>query len=155
VHRVRPRLAVRAATPVTFTCNAEYDLHRLHRFTRALAAQPIAMRFGTSFARMNAMFRIAIAVLAALLCSPAVHAQVDPVRRDLFEFGYDQPLAGHAPVGAYVFYYLSRPQFGDADHALRIALSPVYVDAEWAVRDAFAPHTDVGIEISGGGIADD
>jgi hypothetical protein len=113
------------------------------------------MRFGTSFARMNAMFRIAIAVLAAFLCSPAVHAQVDPVRRDLFELGYDQPLAGHAPVGAYVFYYLSRPQFGDADHALRVALSPVYVDAEWAVRDAFALHTDVGIEISGGGFADD
>ena len=101
------------------------------------------------------MFRIAIALLAIVFCSPALHAQVDPERRDLFEFGYDQPLAGRAPVGAYVYYYLSRPQFRDAEHALHVALSPVYVDGEWAVRNAFGSHTDIGIEISGGGFADD
>ena len=113
------------------------------------------MRCGTWFAVTKAMFRMAIALLAAVLCSSVAHAQIDPVRRDLFEFGYDQPLAGHAPIGGYVFYYLSRPQFGDADHALHVALSPVYVDGEWAVRNAFAPHTDIGLEISGGGYADD
>ena len=95
------------------------------------------------------------ALSAALGFACAAHAQIDPERRDLFEFGYDQPVHGHAPVGAYIFYYLSRPQFGDADHALRVALSPVYVDAEWAVRDALGPHTDLGIGVAGGGFADD
>ena len=101
------------------------------------------------------MIRIAVALLVAVAFAPTLHAQVDPVRRDLVEFGYDQPLAGHAPLGGYLFYYLSRPQFGDADHALRVALSPVYVDGEWALRDLPAPHTDLGIEVSGGGFADD
>jgi hypothetical protein len=95
------------------------------------------------------------ALFAALACASSARAQIDPVRRDLFEFGYDQPVHGHAPVGAYIFYYLSRPQFGDADHALRVALSPVYVDAEWAVRNALGANTDIGLGVSGGGFADD
>ncbi|HJU21618.1 MAG TPA: hypothetical protein VJ891_03845 [Casimicrobiaceae bacterium] len=98
---------------------------------------------------------IAIAVLSAALVVLPARAQIDPVRRDLVEFGYDQPLQGHAPIGAYVFYYLSRPQFGDADHALRVAVSPVYLDGEWDVRDALGKDTDIGIGISGGGLADD
>ncbi|HXR55393.1 MAG TPA: hypothetical protein VN858_01255 [Casimicrobiaceae bacterium] len=101
------------------------------------------------------MLRIAVALLIALGFAAPLQAQVDPFRRDLVEIGYDQPLQGHAPVGAYVFYYLSRPQFGDADHALRIALSPVYVDGEWAVRHVFDADTDVGIGVHGGGFADD
>lgn len=101
------------------------------------------------------MLRIACALIAAVAWSASAFAQIDPVRRDLFEFGYDQPLAGHAPVGAYVFYYLSRPQFRDADHALRVALSPVYVDGEWAMRNALGANTDIGVEIAGGGFADD
>ena len=101
------------------------------------------------------MFRIAIVLLITVACAMPVHAQIDPFRRDLVEIGYDQPLQGHAPVGAYVFYYLSRPQFGDADHALHIALSPVYVEGEWAVRHVFDPDTDVGIGVRGGGFADD
>src|SRR6185437_4697577 len=67
--------------------------------------------FGTSFAGTSAMIRIAVALLVAVAFAPTLHAQVDPVRRDLVEFGYDQPLAGHAPLGGYLFYYLSRPQF--------------------------------------------
>ncbi|HEX6795619.1 MAG TPA: hypothetical protein VF304_17365 [Casimicrobiaceae bacterium] len=101
------------------------------------------------------MLRIAIVLLITLAYAMPVHAQVDPLRRDLVEIGYDQPLQGHAPVGAYVFYYLSRPQFGDADHALHIALSPVYVEGEWAVRRVFDPDTDVAIGVRGGGFADD
>jgi hypothetical protein len=101
--------------------------------------------------------RVAIVALFAMAFAwvSAAHAQVDPVRRDLFEFGYDQHVHGHAPAGAYIYYYLSRPQFGDADHALRVALSPVYVDAEWAVRNVLGPNTDIGVGVSGGGFADD
>jgi hypothetical protein len=99
------------------------------------------------------MLRMAMTVLFALAFTTAAHAQIDPVRRDLVEFGYAQPLAGHAPVGAYVFYYLSRPQFGDAEHALRLAVSPVYLDGEWAWRNALGAHTDLAIGVSGGGFA--
>lgn len=101
------------------------------------------------------MLRTAMTVLAALAFTAGAHAQVDPVRRDLVEFGYGQPLKGHAPVGAYIFYYLSRPQFGDADHALRLAVSPVYLDGEWARRNALGPDTDLAIGVSGGGFASD
>ena len=99
------------------------------------------------------MLRLVMTLLAALAFTGGAHAQIDPVRRDLVEFGYDQTLEGHAPVGAYIFYYLSRPQFGDAEHALRLAVSPVYLDAEWASRDALGANTDLAIGVSGGGFA--
>jgi hypothetical protein len=91
---------------------------------------------------------------AAALAAPAL-AQIDPTRRDLVEFGYDQPLEGHAPVAAYVDYYLNRPQFRDARHALRLAISPVYLDGELDIRDALGANTDVGIGVNGGGYAYD
>jgi len=99
------------------------------------------------------MPRLVMTLLAALAFTGGAYAQIDPVRRDLVEFGYDQTLEGHAPVGAYIFYYLSRPQFGDAEHALRLAVSPVYLDAEWASRDALGANTDLAIGVSGGGFA--
>ena len=100
------------------------------------------------------MLRI-ITLFAALAFSSLAFAQVDPVRRDLVEAGFDQPLAGHAPLGMYLFYYLSRPQFGDADHALRVALSPTYLDGEWAIRDALGAHTDFAVGVFGGGFDSD
>ena len=96
----------------------------------------------------------AIALLATALATGA-WAQIDPTRRDLVEFGYDQPLAGHAPVSAYVYYDLSRPRFGDAEHALRLTVSPVYLDGEWDIRSGLGPNTDVGVGINGGGFAYD
>jgi len=100
------------------------------------------------------MVRI-ITLVAALVWSCLAFAQVDPVRRDLVEAGYDQPISGHAPLGTYLFYYLSRPQFRDADHALRIALSPAYLDGEWAIRNAFGAHTDFAVGVFGGGFDSD
>jgi len=101
------------------------------------------------------MLRIVIAMLPAIAWSSLALAQVDPVRRDLVEGGYDQPLQGHAPLGSYLFYYMSRPQFGDAEHALRVAVSPAYFDGEWAMRNALGAHTDLGIGVFGGGFASD
>ena len=100
------------------------------------------------------MLRIVIAIVAVAAWSVA-HAQVDPVRRDLVEGGYSQPLQGHAPLGSYLFYYFNRPQYGDADHALRIALSPAYLDGEWAVRNALGDQTDFAVGLSGGGFDSD
>ena len=34
----------------------------------------------------------------ALLLPLAAAAQIDPVKRDLFQFGYNQPLEGRAPL---------------------------------------------------------
>jgi hypothetical protein len=99
---------------------------------------------------------IACAGLVALSFVPGrVLAQIDPVRRDLVEFGYDQPLAGHFPLALYAFYYLNRPQFLDADHALRLAIAPTYLDGEWATRHALGANTDVAVDFQGGGFAAD
>lgn len=110
------------------------------------------VRQGAASARARVVF--ALALLAATLPTSA-RAQIDPMRRDLVEFGYDQPLAGHAPVSAYLFYDFSRPQFGDAEHALRLTVSPVYLDGEWDIRGVLGPDTDVGIDVNGGGFAYD
>jgi len=112
------------------------------------------VRQGAASLSARARVVFALALLAATLPTSA-RAQIDPMRRDLFEFGYDQPLAGHAPVSAYLFYDFSRPQFGDAGHALRLTVSPVYLDGEWDIRGVLGPDTDVGIDVNGGGFAYD
>jgi hypothetical protein len=38
-----------------------------------------------------------------------VQAQVDPVRRELVQLGYNQTLVGHAPLSGYAFYYRNQP----------------------------------------------
>jgi len=114
-----------------------------------------AVRHGAAVSSARARVVAALALLGAAALSASAWAQIDPARRDLVEFGYDQPLEGHAPVSAYLFYDFSRPQFGDAEHALRLTVSPVYLDGEWDIRGAFGPDTDVGIGVNGGGFAFD
>jgi hypothetical protein len=97
----------------------------------------------------------ALALVAVAIASAPARAQIDPVRRDLVEFGYDQPLAGHFPLALYTFYYLNRPRFLDADHALRLAIAPTYLDGEWATRNALGANTDVALDFQGGGFAAD
>jgi hypothetical protein len=96
-----------------------------------------------------------LVAFAAVAIAPLAFAQIDPVRRDLVEFGDDQPVHGHFPLAAYVFYYLNRPQFGDADHALRLAIAPTYLDGEWAVRHALGANTDFALGVQGGAFATD
>ena len=38
-------------------------------------------------------------------------AQIDPVKRDLIQFGYNQTFEGHEPLAAYAFYYHNQPDF--------------------------------------------
>ena len=80
-------------------------------------------------------------------------AQIDPYPRELIELGYHQELNGQAPFAGYVYYYRNVPQLVQSNLALRVVLSPTYVDGELGIRGALGPNTDVGIGLAGGGFA--
>lgn len=81
--------------------------------------------------------------------------QIDPVRRELIQLGYNQPLEGRGPLAAYGFYYLNQPQFlRHTNLTLRLAVAPVYLDSELGIGRALSPRTDVGLGLAGGGFAD-
>jgi hypothetical protein len=88
--------------------------------------------------------------LAPLLVS----AQIDPVQRDLVQFGYNGAFEGHQPVAAYAFYYHNDPDFFSTNMALRLAVAPVYVDSELGLKSLFGPNTDLGIGVAGGAFGD-
>jgi hypothetical protein len=81
-------------------------------------------------------------------------AQIDPVRRDLIQFGYNGALEGHAPLSAYAFYYRNQPNFLHTNLTLRLAVAPTYLDSELGISQALGPLTDVGIGVAGGSFAD-
>jgi hypothetical protein len=94
-------------------------------------------------------------VLLVGLCVPLTcRAQIDPVKRQLLQFGYNQPLEGHGPLAVYAFYYLNQPQFLRPDLTLRLAVAPTYLDSELGVSHAVGPQTDLGLGLAGGGFAD-
>jgi hypothetical protein len=99
----------------------------------------------TVFARMG--------LFAALLAAASARAQMDPVRRDLVQIGYSQPTEGAAPVAAYGYYYLNRPEWLRPNLTLRLVVTAPYVDGELGIRGVFGPRTDLGIGLSGGGFA--
>ena len=94
---------------------------------------------------------ILIATLGSCLLASA---QIDPDKRQLLHLGYYAPFQGHAPLAAYAFYYLNRPDFYRDDLTLRMAIAPVYFDSEVGLAHALGPNTDVGLGLSGGGFAD-
>ena len=81
-------------------------------------------------------------------------AQIDPVKRDLIQFGYNQPLEGQGPLGGYVFYYHNQPDFIRTNLTLRLALAPVYLDSELGFVNGLGPQTDFALGLAGGGFAD-
>lgn len=97
--------------------------------------------------RMRALW----ACLALLWPAPA-RAQLDPVERRLVQFGYDRTLSGAAPLGGYLFYYRNIPRWRERA-ALRLALAPVYLDAELGLPGALGEHTDLALGAAGGGFA--
>jgi hypothetical protein len=103
----------------------------------------------------SAMPRIGIGwCWLALVLPLAVSAQIDPVKRDLIQFGYDQPLEGVSPLGAYAFYYHNDPGFLRTNLTLRLAVAPVYLDSELGFNHLLGPNTDFAIGAAGGGFAD-
>ncbi len=83
-----------------------------------------------------------------------VSAQIDPVSRQLFQFGVNLPIEGKSPLSAYAFYYENIPGFIRTNWTLRLAVAPVYLDSELGIRGALGEHTDVGLGVAGGGFAD-
>jgi len=81
-------------------------------------------------------------------------AQIDPVHRDLFQFGYNAAMEGHAPLAAYAFYYHNQPDFLRTNLTLRLAVAPVYLDSELGFVNGLGPNTDLGIGVAGGGFGD-
>jgi hypothetical protein len=103
----------------------------------------------------QAMKRFGHALLWLLLFAPFfTGAQIDPVKRDLIQLGYNQAMEGHAPFAGYAYYYHNQPDFLRTNLTLRLALAPVYLDSELGFREAFGPTTDFAIGLAGGGFAD-
>jgi hypothetical protein len=82
-------------------------------------------------------------------------AQIDPVARDLIQFGYNGAFEGRQPIAAYAFYYHNQPDFLRTNLTLRLAVAPVYLDSELGFNHLLGPNTDLGIGMAGGGFADD
>jgi len=81
-------------------------------------------------------------------------AQIDPVKRDLIQLGYNQALEGRSPLAAYAFYYHNQPDFLRTNLTLRLAVAPVYLDSELGFVHGLGPNTDFAIGLAGGGFAD-
>ena len=81
-------------------------------------------------------------------------AQIDPIKRELFQLGYNQSLEGHSPIPGYAYYYYNQPGFLKTNLTLRLAVAPVYVDSELGIREALGPNTDLGLGLAGGGFAE-
>ena len=101
---------------------------------------------------MSRLTGLAALALLLMLAAP-VSAQVDPEKRRLLQLGYDRPMSGAGPTGAYIFYYANEPHFLRENMTLRVALAPVYMDSELGFAHV-APRTDAGLGLAGGGFAD-
>jgi hypothetical protein len=102
-----------------------------------------------------AMKKIGHRLLWLLLFAPVlVFAQIDPVARDLIQFGYDQAVEGRGPFSGYAFYYHNQPDFLRTNLTLRLAVAPVYFDSELGFSGGLGPHTDFAIGLAGGGFGD-
>ena len=102
------------------------------------------------------MKRIGRALLWLTLFTPLfASAQIDPVKRDLIQFGYNKAFEGHQPLAAYAFYYHNQPDFLRTNLTLRLAVAPTYLDSELGFVSALGPNTDLGIGLAGGGFGDD
>ena len=101
------------------------------------------------------MKQIGRALLWLTLSTPIfAFAQIDPVKRDLIQLGYNAAFEGHAPFAGYAFYYHNQPDFLRTNLTLRLALAPVYLDSEFGFVGGLGPHTDFAIGLAGGGFAD-
>lgn len=97
-----------------------------------------------------------LVLLSGLACLGPLAApgQVDPVARELVQFGYNASLEGHAPLAAYAFYLRNRPDFPRTNLTLRLAVAPTYLDTELGIRQVLGRNTDLGVGVAGGGFAD-
>ena len=94
-------------------------------------------------------------VISVILFPLLVSAQIDPVKRDLLQVGYNGAFEGHQPFSGYVFFYHNQPDFlQNTNLTLRAALAPTYVDSELGISHGMGPNTDLGIGAAGGAFGD-
>jgi hypothetical protein len=93
-------------------------------------------------------------IVATGLWQQSIQAQIDPEKRQLLQFGYNQPLEGKGPLAGYLFYYRNDPGFLRSNITLRLAVAPIYLDTELGFAGLLGPQTDFGLGLSGGGFAD-
>ncbi len=80
--------------------------------------------------------------------------QIDPEKRQLIQVGYNQALVGRSPISAYAFYFRNDPGVWKTNMTLRLAVAPIYLDAELGMKGVISPRTDLAIGFGGGGFAD-
>jgi hypothetical protein len=102
----------------------------------------------------RARIRLALVVSLAAGCTLVANAQIDPVKRDLLQVGYNGAFEGHSPLAVYAFYYHNQPGFIQTNLTLRLVVAPTYLDSELGISHALGENTDLGIGISGGGFGD-
>jgi hypothetical protein len=93
----------------------------------------------------------AYACIAAALLTSTGYAQIDPEPRNLLQLGVNQSLHNDGPTAAYAFYYWNRPNVPATNMTLRLAIAPVYVDAELGFKGLLGQNTDLGVGVFGGG----
>jgi hypothetical protein len=103
--------------------------------------------------RDSKLRRIVLFLFCCAIALPAF-GQIDPVKRQLIQLGYNQPLVGNAPFAGYAFYYRNDPGFLRTNLTLRLAIAPVYLDSELGISHALGENTDIGVGLAGGGFAD-
>src|SRR5947199_9748203 len=104
---------------------------------------------------VNCSRRWLFLVLVAGCFSPCIAcAQIDPVKRELLQVGYNAALEGHPPLSIYAFLYENIPQFPLTNLTLRLAIAPTYLDSELGISQTLGENTDLGIGLAGGGFAD-
>src|SRR6185503_2463032 len=104
--------------------------------------------------RMVHGWRVILAGGVVLVGLTKLEAQIDPVRRELIQLGYNQALQGRSPISGYAFYYRNAPNSLRTNITLRLAVAPVYLDSEIGWAQALGANTDLGIGLAGGGFAD-
>lgn len=92
-------------------------------------------------------------IAAVVLAAAPAKAQIDDAKRLMLEGGYEDAVGNPGPGAPYVFLYLNRPGAAGPGSALRLAVAPVYADAELGLPGVFGSRTDVGLGFSGGGYA--
>ena len=97
---------------------------------------------------------VLLLLLAGCLGRFSARAQIDPIKRELIQLGYNAAFEGHAPLSLYAFYYRNKPDFLRTNLTLRTAVAPTYLDAELGLSQALGEHTDLGFGLAGGGFAD-
>ncbi|MBM3832896.1 MAG: hypothetical protein FJ403_06420 [Verrucomicrobia bacterium] len=96
----------------------------------------------------------AFLILLIVVAPITTPGQIDPEKRRLVQLGYNQYLEGHGPIAGYGFFYYNKPNFLSSNLTLRLAVAPIYLDADFGFSRLLGPNTDLAVGIAGGGFAD-